>query len=91
MAGGAKDLDHRYQKVRTQLKREAPPICWLCGQWIDLELKFPNPASWTYDHVVSLADGGDPYDITNGRPAHLSCNSRRGAKQHEAPKGSRRW
>lgn len=43
-------------------------ICRLCG--LD--------GADTADHIVARSKGGDPYDIANGRPAHLSCNSSRG-------------
>jgi len=47
-------------------KREAWRIwgtdCWICG----------HPDAYEGDHVVRLADGGDPYDPWNIRPAHGS-------------------
>lgn len=43
-------------------------ICRLCGL----------PGADTADHIVPRSKGGELYDLTNGRPAHLSCNSSRG-------------
>lgn len=50
--------------------------CWLCKQPIDATLHWKHPMSYTYDHDVPIAQGGDPRGA--GRPAHRSCNSRRG-------------
>lgn len=36
--------------------------CWICG----------HPEAFEVDHLVRRADGGDPYDVTNLRPAHGS-------------------
>jgi 5-methylcytosine-specific restriction endonuclease McrA len=43
-------------------------ICWICGQ----------PGADTVDHILPAAHGGTRNE-TNLRPAHRSCNSRRGA------------
>lgn len=48
-------------------------LCHLCGEEIDMELKWPNVLSFTVDHVVPLARGGSN-DLKNIRPAHGSCN-----------------
>lgn len=54
-------------------------VCWLCGEEIDLALRAPDKRSATADHVVPLARGGSD-DLSNLRPAHFACNSRRGAR-----------
>lgn len=41
--------------------------CWLCGEY----------GANSVDHVIPLAWGGTD-DVTNLRPAHLTCNQRRG-------------
>ena len=71
-----------YRRMREQLGRQwalsgAP--CWLCGKAIDYSLRHPHKMSWTFDHVVPVWMGGSDTDPSNGRPAHLSCNSRRSA------------
>lgn len=33
----------------------------------------------TADHIIPRSKGGDVFSLDNGRPAHKSCNSRRGA------------
>lgn len=77
---------HRaYREARQRLKDEAPWLCWLCGQPIS-RMPFPHPQSWTADHVVPLAEGGAPDDVTNLRPAHLPVlqfPGRRGADQRQ--------
>lgn len=42
--------------------------CHLCGL----------PGATTADHETPRSKGGDPWSIDNGRPAHYSCNSKRG-------------
>jgi hypothetical protein len=52
--------------------------CWLCGQWIDPNLKWPDPYSACADHVIPLARGGHLHGEL--KPAHLRCNNRRKCK-----------
>lgn len=59
------------------MKREEH-VCWLCGHPIDTELRSPHPESFTVDHVVPLALGGDVADPDNMRAAHRICNMKRG-------------
>lgn len=72
----------RYLSARRQVL-EANQICWLCGELIDLDLKWPHPMYGTADHIIpesELPDRNDPrhWDPKNLKPAHLSCNARRG-------------
>lgn len=47
-------------------------VCWLCGEP-------PRPGDpLTLDHVLARRHGGT-HTRANGRAAHLSCNSGRGA------------
>lgn len=51
--------------------------CHLCRRRVDRTLKFPHPASPTFDHLVPVSDGGE--DVrANLRLAHFSCNCGRG-------------
>ena len=61
----------RYRKNRAHL-RKREDTCHICGGWIDPELKFPHPMSWSADHVVPIKDRGH----NNGelRAAHLTHN-----------------
>lgn len=47
-------------------------VCHLCGK----------PGATTIDHIVPVVHGGDN-SLDNLRPAHLSCNSSRGARSLE--------
>ena len=53
--------------------------CWICGQRIPQDLKFPDRLSGSVDHVVPLALGGH-HGWDNVKAAHLRCNSRRGGR-----------
>jgi hypothetical protein len=83
---------------KAKAAREASPNCWLCGEPIDLRLKYPHPMSATADHVKALANGGDL--LGKMRPAHKVCNERRGNGEHKTdqpkpggrkPLRSREW
>ena len=73
-------FEHRAEALR----RNSVPICWICGEWIDLRLDYRDPASWTADHVIPIAEGGD-LDYGELRPAHRACNSRRGRRIMKPP------
>lgn len=68
-----------YVKARAALKaqtRKRGWPCWLCGQPFDWDLHPSHGMAFTADHVVPLARGGH---ITGPlKPAHRSCNSKRG-------------
>jgi hypothetical protein len=69
--------DRGYLKIRARAFAESD-VCWLCGQWIDMSLKWPDPWSKSGDHIVPLSRGGH----IRGQVAlaHLRCNQRRGRK-----------
>lgn len=92
---GASELGYAYKKARAKLKREAPPYCALCGEWIDRELHYRDPMAWEADHKVPCAVAPDlatEYDY-NLQPAHRVCNQRKGKDSTKSTvhKGSRRW
>lgn len=95
MSGSSTGRSHRdWIRICKQLRNELPPICWLCGQAIDLSLDPRHKKSWTLDHVKPLSEHPElAHTISNLRPAHRDCNSKRGAHDHSPvpPKGSRRW
>jgi len=62
--------------------------CWLCGQTIDMTLKWPDPWSKSADHVMPLSRGGHMHGEL--RPAHLRCNKRRGRTMPPVTHG-RNW
>lgn len=72
---------HRaYRRQQAALKRRTAVEdlpCWLCGDSIDTRLPSTDRMSFTADHFEPLNTGGH---LTRNelRPAHRSCNSRRG-------------
>lgn len=54
-------------------------VCSLCGQPVDVSLKFPDPMSASVDHVLPISKGGDD-TLSNVALAHLGCNSRKSNK-----------
>jgi len=57
--------------------------CHLCGRPIDYELPYympgtrtPNPDAYVADHDIPIIKGGR-HDLTNAKPAHYSCNSKK--------------
>ena len=69
----------KWTKLTKRLKSKLPPICHLCGGAIDLSAPSRSRESWSLDHLVSVENGGAPYDPANCAPAHLSCNGRKSA------------
>ena len=90
--------DRAYVAKREALKRQARKTgapCHLCGKPFDFELDWKHPMAFTADHLDAVANGGSMTGAL--KPAHRSCNSRRGKKQIgdvapvAAPKTSRQW
>lgn len=81
-----------YWRIYSRRKRRAK-VCWLCGEIIDNKLDWPDPMSYSIDHVVPLSAGGAELDQANMRDAHLKCNQRRGRARGKAPTNptSRPW
>ena len=52
-------------------------ICGICGQHIDLSVRYPHPMSLSLDHIVPISKGGT-HKYGNVRVTHLACNCRRG-------------
>lgn len=95
-----------YRLLTRDVRREEPPICWLCGHAINLALPYRNPAtgqvnrwSWSLDHVEPIDERPDLALVrSNAKPAHLACNVARGKRAvrhraHPAPQltTSRHW
>lgn len=87
----ARTNSHQWREVVAQLKAlPGSDICWKCGEKIPSDVPHNDPMQWTADHVQSMANGGNAIDLANLRPAHRSCNSKRGrALQNQ--KASRNW
>ena len=64
---------HRATIARTK------PACYLCGEPINYELRYPDPRSFVVDHVIPIAKGGSD-ELHNKRAAHHECNSKKRAR-----------
>lgn len=70
-----KDGTHRAQFDRNKRKIfKTQTICGICGKPVDFSLKYPHPLSPTVDHIIPIAKGGHPSDISNLQLAHFQCN-----------------
>ena len=75
----------RFKRIRRQVLAESD-VCWLCGK----------RGADSVDHLLPLSLYPElAEDITNLRPAHVSCNSKRGQgtqpHQQQPRLRSRRW
>ncbi len=61
---------------RVAVRVRAGEPCALCREPIDLSLRYPDPLSFTVDHVVPTNRGGTD-DYEQLRPAHFRCNRTR--------------
>lgn len=55
-------------------------ICGICGNPVDFSYKYPHPLSPCIDHIIPIAKGGHPSDITNLQLAHWTCNRQKSDK-----------
>jgi hypothetical protein len=65
----------RYVENNRRLRDSLPPVCSWCGDPVDVTLPPTDPMSWTTDHTVALADGGDLYGERT--LCHRRCNSKK--------------
>jgi 5-methylcytosine-specific restriction endonuclease McrA len=56
-------------------------LCHLCGDSIPKQAEWPDPLFGTVDHVVPLSKGGE-HSYANCKPAHLSCNCKKGNRMY---------
>lgn len=68
--------DHDWYR-REVLSGMVPAICGICGEGINLSLKFPDLRSLTIDHIVPSSKGGSS-ERRNLQPAHNGCNLSKG-------------
>ncbi|MBQ3321905.1 MAG: HNH endonuclease [Firmicutes bacterium] len=66
---------HRAQFDKNKKKIYATQdVCGICGLPVDKTLRYPDPMSKTIDHIIPIAKGGHPSDISNLQLAHWICN-----------------
>ena len=64
-----------FKRLRQRLRDERRPRCWLCGQLIDYDLVYPDPDSFSPDHIVPVTvDPALAEVYSNLAPSHLACN-----------------
>lgn len=69
----------RWRRLVANLRMQRRP-CWLCGQPIRYDLAWPDPESFTVDHIKPWST--HPHlreDPANLAACHLACNQHRGA------------
>lgn len=76
---------HGWRMLRRATLSAEFLVCGICRKPIDKSLRFPHSMSPTVDLILPWSRGGLA-EVGNVRPAHLGCNSRRGAGA--APKRS---
>lgn len=83
----------RHTDAASALRTERRP-CWLCGQPIDYALTWPDPNSFSLDHIKARKTHPHlEHEPTNHAAAHLRCNSSRQTKDPRPALGSqsRTW
>lgn len=63
----------QYDKNKKIILR-TQSVCQICGNQIDMSLKFPHPMSPTVDHIIPISKGGHPSAMDNLQLAHFICN-----------------
>jgi len=68
-------------------------VCGICGRPVDHSLKYPHPMAASVDHIIPIARGGHPSDISNLQLTHWTCNRQKADRLkregEERPTGSR--
>lgn len=68
-----------YERNKKRIYR-TQEVCGICGRPVDKSLKYPHPLSPCIDHIVPVAKGGHPSDISNLQLAHWTCNRQKSDK-----------
>jgi hypothetical protein len=78
------ETDRRVRELYASMKRmwaKARLPCMRCGQAIDYELRYPDPASCSVGHIVAWeSDVELRFDPANLQPEHLDCNKSAGRR-----------
>jgi 5-methylcytosine-specific restriction endonuclease McrA len=70
-----KTATEKYSKLQVLTLTQG--TCGLCNTNIDLDLVWPNPWSYSVDHIIPLSKGGTDL-LSNVQPTHLTCNVSKG-------------
>ena len=75
----AAGLGNEWMLLTKEARRVYEPTCHLCRKVIDLTLDANDKMAWTLDHLDARAVYGNAVPpLERTRPAHRTCNSRRG-------------
>ena len=66
-------------RIAQAVREEYGLICWLCNSPIPGSQTGPG-SRFSVDHIIPDSFGGG-HELENLRPAHVSCNSARGARK----------
>lgn len=77
-----KSRKRRHKSSPGYLARRDGATCKICGEDVDMSLRFPNRLAGSVDHIVPVALGGG-HEETNLQLAHYTCNSKKQARMIE--------
>ena len=89
------DYGHAWRQITERLRRERDfcemPVCLSpAGRRIDKPLRYPDPWSFTVDHIEDVKVRPDlALEYRNTRPAHNRCNRMKRVRDVGPP--SRQW
>ncbi len=70
---------HRMQyEANKKIILASQELCAICGKPVDKTIKPPHPLSASIDHIIPIAKGGHPSDLSNLQLAHRACNRQKG-------------
>lgn len=74
-----------YEAARLKIMK-TQTVCGICGKPVDFSYRYPHPLSPTVDHIIPVAKGGHPSDLSNLQLAHRCCNRQKSDKLIEPRK-----
>lgn len=86
MPGGEAFNQSAWREARQRAIHSKPHYCAECHIWIDVTLPMVdeqgkrNALAIEVDHIIPLARGGAPYELTNLQLTHMRCNRKKGSK-----------
>lgn len=75
----AKKAGNGYEQYdRNDVYERDGGICCLCDEHVDITIRWPDPLSFSIDHIIPVSKGGADM-LNNVQTAHLCCNISKGA------------
>lgn len=75
-------INQKTPAFRRRIYFRSKGICGICNEPIDLRFIYPNPRSYSVDHIVPRSLGG-LHNIDNLQATHLECNIKKSNKPIE--------